>query len=366
MKKHISLSITERCNLNCIYCFERSKCQKTMTFETAIKTIYYELENSPEYDEISCDFMGGEPFLEFELIKKVCEYFWSQDIPKKISFYTTTNGTLVHGEIMEWLRANRNRFSCMLSLDGTSESHNHNRSNSFERIDIPFFIEMWPNMKVKAITSKDTLINLSENVIFLHEVGFKKVEMKLAYGFDWNDKSVNEVLIGELNKLKFYYLSNTNIVPCTLLNFDFMQINYIDKPIKKWCNAGESTVSYDMEGNRYPCRYFQDLVKNKHISLEDMWTHNYSKIQESLSGRCLLCKIRDLCRTCYAYNYECNHDFGKKECVSCTATRTTITIAAEIVVNKYESLPNSIDSTQYEKAKIVCDAAKHNKWFIEL
>lgn len=363
MKKHISLSITERCNLNCIYCFEKSKKKETMCFDTAIKVLTYELENSPEFDEISCDFMGGEPFLEFDLIKKVCEYFWVRDNSKKISFYTTTNGTLVHGQIKEWLQKNFHRFSCMLSLDGCAESHNTNRSGSFDRIDIPFFLKMWPDMKVKAITSKKTLLNLSENVMYLHELGFKKVEMKLAYGFNWNDRSLCETLERELLKLKEFYLCHPDIEPCSLLNIDFSQVNNDDKITKKWCNAGQNTVSYDMQGRKYPCRYFQDLVINGHITHDEMWAHDYSTIQNSLIGQCTKCLLRDLCRTCYAYNYEKLQNFGVKDMGSCRITRITIGIAASLFVEKNSAgLPG--ETVECSNAKRICDAVQNHKWFI--
>lgn len=363
MKKHISLSITERCNLNCIYCFEKSKKKETMSFDTAIKVLTYELENSPGFDEISCDFMGGEPFLEFDLIKKVCEYFWNRVNPKKISFYTTTNGTLVHGQIKEWLEKNSYRFSCMLSLDGCAESHNINRSGSFERIDIPFFLGMWPNMKVKAITSKETLFNLSENVMYLHKLGFGKVEMKLAYGFDWNDSVLCKMLEDQLLRLKEFYLCHPDIEPCSLLNVDFSQVNNDKKPTKKWCNAGQNTVSYDMQGRKYPCRYFQDLVINEHITHDEMWGYDYSKIQNTLVGQCTKCLLRDLCRTCYAYNFEKSHNFGIKDRGSCRITRITVTIAASLFSEK-NGAGLSCGTIEYSNARKICEAAHNHNWFI--
>ena len=65
-KKHISLSVTERCNLNCIYCFETSKSSKRISYETALAVIDKELNCRDEYDLVNIDFMGGEPFLELE------------------------------------------------------------------------------------------------------------------------------------------------------------------------------------------------------------------------------------------------------------------------------------------------------------
>lgn len=363
MNKHISLSITERCNLNCIYCFEKSKKNQSMSFDTAIRVLTHELENSPEFDEISCDFMGGEPFLEFELIKNVCEYFWNRNNPKKITFYTTTNGTLVHNEIKEWLRTNRHRFSCMLSLDGSAASHNANRSNSFDRIDIPFFLEMWPDIKVKAITSKETLPKLCDNVIFLHEQGFRRVEMKLAYGFDWSDDLLCRILREELEKLVAFYIDNIELIPCTMLNVDFSHVNSLGKQIKKWCSAGYNTVSYDMDGNLFPCRYFQDLVKAGHLTHIGIWEYDYRKIQDQLCGQCNKCLLRDLCRTCYAYNYEKTHNFGAKDMLSCRITRITIEAAAQLLLGRNE-ITNQYSEKVVENANTVCLAAKNNRWLL--
>ena len=101
-QKHIFLSITERCNLNCIYCFEKSKRPDSMSTETALSYIRRELY-SEEPQHVTVDFLGGEPFLEFEKIKTICETVWEKQWKNSYNFYCVTNGTLVHGEIKQWL-----------------------------------------------------------------------------------------------------------------------------------------------------------------------------------------------------------------------------------------------------------------------
>lgn len=137
--KRITLALTKNCNLNCVYCYEHYKNNDSMTFEMAKEIIVRELTNDDEYDTVCIDFFGGEPFLEFKLIKDICAFIKNESWSKKYFFTTSTNGTLVHGEIQEWLFKNKNIFECGLSLDGTKEMHNINRPYSYEKIDIDFF-----------------------------------------------------------------------------------------------------------------------------------------------------------------------------------------------------------------------------------
>ena len=334
--KHISLSITERCNLNCIYCFEKSKSPQKMTFETAVEKIDFELIHSEEYKSVAVDFMGGEPFLEFDLIKKICEYYWSKqnDLPKPLTFFTTTNGTLVHGRIKEWLAEHSDRFVCALSLDGIPLAHDINRSNSFSRIDVSFFREMWPKQKVKSLVSAETLQFLADSVIYMHNLGFPQIEIKLAYGFDWTDISQGTLFMSELDKLKAFYLQHSEVNPCSFLNINVKEVLEPGTYIKKWCQAGERTISYDMDGNRYPCRYFQDLRKSGKLSLEDIWMVDYGKIQYELSGSCRTCLIRNLCRTCYALNYDVNGSFGVKTHMSCRVTQIMAYKTAQLISDR--------------------------------
>lgn len=363
--KHISISITERCNLNCCYCFEKSKLNKKMDLETAKNIIEYELLNSTEYETLTIDFMGGEPFLEFELIKNVCEYYWNKKLIKPIIFYTTTNGTLVKGKVKDWLTKNKSRFICVLSLDGNKISHDINRCNSFDSIDIDFFRAMWPTQKVKTIVSSETLDKIYENVVFLHQKGFSQIEIKLAYGFDWTDASIGKVFADQLQMLLPFYEENPELVPCTFLNVKLSDVILPNEIIKKWCNAGVRTVSYDMDGNRYPCRYFQDLRKNNRLNLKEIWEIDYQSIQNTLQAPCRDCLIRNVCRTCYAQNYEVNSSFGKKPLLSCRVSREMAYATAQLYLLKSEHMVDKqLDDKLFRASRLVENAYKNNRWAI--
>lgn len=137
-----------------------------MSFETAKEIIVKEMYAQNKFDMICVDFMGGEPFLQFQLMKDILQFLKDNSWSKKWFCFTTTNGTLVHGEVQQWLLDNKDSMEALLSLDGTREMHNTNRSNSYDRIDIDFFRKTSPY--VKMTISDKTLPHIAQGIIDLH------------------------------------------------------------------------------------------------------------------------------------------------------------------------------------------------------
>ena len=137
--KTVMLTLTHRCNLACTYCYETDKNAEQMSEETAFRIIEAEMNGNPNIDFIEFDLFGGEPFINFDLMKKIVSFLKSRKWNKKWVCFITTNGTLVHKNIQEWLIENRDCVVCCISLDGIAEMHNYNRSNSFDKIDLSFF-----------------------------------------------------------------------------------------------------------------------------------------------------------------------------------------------------------------------------------
>ena len=160
MEKNVTLTLTANCNLSCVYCYEKHDDNKSMSFDTAKYILDSEFEGLKNDDYITIDFFGGEPFLEFELIKKIVSYVREQNIKGRFlpryRFFATTNGTLIHGEIMNFLKAHKN-FYLGLSLDGTKWMHDTNRCNSFDKIDLDFFFFFYPEKQAKMTISDFTL-----------------------------------------------------------------------------------------------------------------------------------------------------------------------------------------------------------------
>ena len=124
--KHVSMILTETCNLNCIYCYEKNKKNRNMSFDVAQKIINDVLTSDDDFDTIAIEFFGGEPFLQYSLIKDIVNYTLSHSWKKRYYFFATTNGTMITEEIKSFLREYKDIFTCGLSIDGTRRMHNLN------------------------------------------------------------------------------------------------------------------------------------------------------------------------------------------------------------------------------------------------
>ena len=118
--KVITITLTQSCNLSCVYCYEQYKSPRTIRLETAKRIIDREMEDYSAFENIEIDFFGGEPFLAFETLKSLTDYINQKYSHAPITLFTTTNGTLVHGEIQDWLRCHSDSLVCCLSLDGNA------------------------------------------------------------------------------------------------------------------------------------------------------------------------------------------------------------------------------------------------------
>ena len=142
--KQLTLQVTQQCNLRCEYCVysgtythNRTHANKRMSFEIAKKAIEFFLERSWARSDVTIGFYGGEPLLEFELIKQCVEYTKAQVEGKHIKFNMTTNGTLLRDEVVDFLV--EHDFMLGISLDGAKDEHDASRKfsngeGSFETI----------------------------------------------------------------------------------------------------------------------------------------------------------------------------------------------------------------------------------------
>ena len=152
-RRSVTITLTEACNLDCTYCYENHKSQKRISMDTVKEIILKEMTEDNGFTEVEFDLFGGEPFLEFELIKEIEEYFHHIVSDKHYVIFASTNGTLVHGEIKKWLLNHLDVFVCGLSYDGTNQMQNINRSNSASHIDLDFFAKYYPTQEVKMTIS---------------------------------------------------------------------------------------------------------------------------------------------------------------------------------------------------------------------
>lgn len=130
--QQLTLQVTQQCNLRCEYCAysgiyenNRTHSSKRMSFETAKAAIDLFLSHNNSLSEVVIGFYGGEPLLEFKLIKECVNYAKQKVEGKRLRFNMTTNGTLLSDDVVDFLA--ENEFLLSVSLDGSKEEHDINR-----------------------------------------------------------------------------------------------------------------------------------------------------------------------------------------------------------------------------------------------
>lgn len=124
-----------------------------------------------ETERPSITFMGGEPFIAFDLIKGCVAYIATTYPDTEICYTIVTNGTLVHGELQDWIVAHEDKVQVILSLDGLGEEHNLNRCQSLKNIDLDFFRQLRKPI-VNTVFTLETSCKMADTTIQLHQLGF--------------------------------------------------------------------------------------------------------------------------------------------------------------------------------------------------
>lgn len=348
--RFVTLIMTHNCNLNCSYCYEHHKEQNSFDIELAKEIIQREANQDDSYSEICFDFFGGEPFLEFEKIREIVDFSKEQIFKKKVYFFAGTNGTLVNEEIQKWLMDNRDIFQVALSIDGTKEMHDINRSNSYDSIPIHFFSSKFKNLAVKATISPTTIDNLATGVIHLHELNFTNISCNLAVGVDWSSEKYISILKRELNQLIEYYLENPQIAPCNLLDY---HIEYAAHPNNgkalKFCGAGTRTKVYDIDGKVYPCQYFLPLAIGKVAEEPLNFTFSDEINISDLDVNCQDCIAVNICPSCYGSNYQETGNIYERDKSFCKLQKVIILANSYFQAKKWEMGQLSLENYQEQE-----------------
>lgn len=352
-RKIVILTVTERCNLECVYCYEHAKTKEVMSAEIAKSTIEYEFANSDAFDEIEFDLFGGEPTLRKDFIIELVEWTVSKQFAKPFLFFLITNGTLVHGEFQEWL-LKRRKFVCVgLSLDGTPETHNRNRSNSYGKIDVDFFVRNFPEQGVRMTVHSETVGNLSSDIVWLHNLGFSPVDAVFAFGINWDIPSVKDRLIEELQSLCDYYLQHSEVAVCSI--FDLHLPNLLEQPrkIRKWCGTGTNMVAIGVDGKRYPCQTFQPHTTANPIEIGAI---DFCEMNDFSDPECSGCFVEPVCPNCYGMNHATGGDIIRRNKQLCEIMKIRLLAVAQykgrLIKERYADL-NMTPAELYQTIKAI-------------
>lgn len=331
--KTITFIVTKDCQLACKYCYLVGKnSEERMSFEVAKKAIDYILSHEDEMLEESVvfDFIGGEPFLEIELIDKVCDYIKTEMFRlnhhwfNSFRFSFSTNGINYHEKkIQDFIKKNRNHLSIGITIDGTQMKHDLNRiykvssKGSYQDVvkNIPLWLQQFPNAATKVTISSPDIPYISESVIHLYSLGIHEVNINCVFEDVWKEGDY-KAYESELLKLADIIIDNDYYKDYTCSFFS----ETIGKPLDKvkenqnWCGAGKM-LAIDAAGKFYPCTRFAQysLRDKKECVIGDIEKGiDYNKLRPFLSldrctqstNECVDCEVAGGCAWCQGENYD--------------------------------------------------------------
>lgn len=315
--KALCLHIAHTCNLNCSYCFaSQGKYhgdRAVMSFETGKRALDFLIENSGTRRNLEVDFFGGEPLMNWDVVKQLVAY--AREIEKKhnknFRFTLTTNGVLVDDDVIDF--ANREMSNVVLSLDGRKEIHDRFRvdyagNGSWEQI-VPKFQKF-----VEARGNKNYYIRgtfTHANTDFLKDIeemlslGFTELSMEPVVCAPGDPSELTQedlpVLFEQYEKLAELMLKRKSEGrPFTFYHYmiDLSDGPCIYKRISG-CGSGTEYMAVTPWGDLYPCHQF---VGEEKFKLGDIWNGvNNHEIQNEF----LSCNVyeRPECRDCWARLY---------------------------------------------------------------
>ena len=315
--KALCLHVAHTCNLNCSYCFaSQGKYhgdRAIMSFEVGKRALDFLVEHSGTRKNLEVDFFGGEPLMNFQVVKDLVAYARSieQEKGKHFRFTLTTNGMLVDDEVIDF--ANRECHNVVLSLDGRQEIHDRFRvdyagKGSWERI-VPKFQKFVRARGGKGYYMRGTFTHANpdflKDIQTMLDLGFTELSMEPVVcapddpsALTEADKPIVMQQYEDLAKLMlerdregrpftfYHYMIDLTGGPC------------IYKRISG-CGSGTEYMAVTPWGDLYPCHQF---VGEEQFKLGDIWTGvTNHEIQDQFAA----CNVyaREECKTCWARLY---------------------------------------------------------------
>ena len=315
--KALCLHIAHDCNLACKYCFagegEYHGERALMSFEVGKKALDLLVKESKGRKNLEVDFFGGEPLMNFEVVKQLVEYGRSIEEAnnKKFRFTLTTNGMLLDDEILEF--ANREMGNLVLSIDGRKEIHDLMRprrggQGSYDTI-VPKFIKAAEsrgqmNYYVRGTYTHNNL-DFSEDVKHLAELGFEQISVEPVVAPESADYAIKEEDVPKLCEqydiLAKYLLERRKSGKG--VNFFHFMIDLSGGPCAykrlSGCGSGCEYLAVAPNGDLYPCHQF--------VGMPDFLMGNVDTgvTNTTLRDKFKLCNVysKEECKNCFAKLY---------------------------------------------------------------
>ncbi len=315
--KALCMHIAHTCNLNCSYCFasqgkyhgERA----VMSFEVGKRALDFLVENSGTRRNLEVDFFGGEPLMNFEVVKQLVAYARSieKEKNKNFRFTLTTNGMLIDDDVIEF--ANKECSNVVLSLDGRKEIHDrfrvdYNGVGSFDKI-VPKFQKLVKAREGKNYYIRGTFTHANpdfvEDIKVMLDLGFNELSMEPVVCASGDSGELTESDL-EIVKEQYERLAELMIErekegkPFTFYHYmiDLTGGPCIYKRISG-CGSGTEYMAVTPWGDLYPCHQF---VGEEKFKLGDIYNGVTNHAVQCEFGDCNV-YAREDCKDCWAKLY---------------------------------------------------------------
>lgn len=343
LSRTFTFQVTDKCNLACTYCYQINKSVRRMKIEDAKLAVdkilsgddgFHNYINPNISPAIVIEFIGGEPFLEIDLIDEIVDYFREQAIklnhPWKNKFCISicSNGVLYRDEkVQKFLQKNSDIVSFSVTVDGTQELHDKCRvfpdgkpsyhlahSAALDWMDRGYY------MGSKITISPQNVTYLAESLEQMINDGYLDINANTVYEEGWTVEHAREMYY-QIKKFTDKTLMDfdMNVISISLLDNNGIPLPYNDN--KNWCGGTGLMLAMDPDGGLYPCiRYMESSLgtDQKPLKIGDIHTgliqtpeeHKCIDCLNAVTRRtestdeCWFCPIARGCGWCSGYNYQ--------------------------------------------------------------
>lgn len=339
----VTMLLTNDCNLACSYCFESNKGKDYMPKEMALdilKATYNVVD--PMAGIFTLNMFGGEPLMNWDTFKAVCDYVLENNL--KIRITATTNMTLLTDEMIDYI--DELSIPILVSVDGIKEVHDKHRCNSFDKVienmkklidrDLGYLIE------ARMTVAPDTAKYMYESVRMLVDLGINNIANVPASDLDWDAQSIQDYK-DNYEKILDMYIDilndETNKRNISLYKVD-QALNLALEPIKEdtsMCNIGNPRwVIVDWKGDIWPCPDYPttdnvDLIAGKignfYTGVDETKVDPKPMVATYELERCKGCEAISICKSgCPYENYIKNGKFNEPTIGYCTLQKAFVEI----------------------------------------
>lgn len=339
----VTMLLTNDCNLACSYCFESNKGKDYMPKEMALdilKATYNQVD--PMAGIFTLNMFGGEPLMNWDTFKAVCDYVLENNL--KIRITATTNLTLLTDEMIDYI--DELSIPVLVSVDGIKEVHDKHRCNSFDKVienmkklidrDLGYLIE------ARMTVAPDTAKYMYESVKMLVDLGINNIANVPASDLEWDAQSIQDYK-DNYEKILDMYINilndETNKRNISLYKVD-QALNLALEPIKEdtsMCNIGNPRwVIVDWKGDIWPCPDYPttdnvDLIAGKignfYTGVDETKVDPKPMVATYELERCMGCEAISICKSgCPYENYTKNGKFNEPTIGYCTLQKAFVEI----------------------------------------